>query len=381
MRRVGNIILIGTAHISQQSIDEVKRVIDEEKPDVVAVELCESRYRALRGEVKELNIKDVLRGGIWMPVFQLILSHMQRRFGEKYGVMPGAEMITAIAYAREVGARVELVDRDIGVTMRRFWNAMGSLEKLKFLWILLSSMVKEEEIDTEKLTSGDIVSQLIDEFRKFSPKAASVLIDERDSYIASKLLSLSSHGKVVAVVGAGHVDGIERRLRDPSLIKLDVCERRRFPVSKIAGGVFTALVAFFIASLLLSGVPLMILLRALMYWFIITGSLSAAGAMIGRGHPLSILTAFCVAWITTLHPLLAAGWFAGIVEAWIRKPSVEDMRKMMSSDSFSELMRNPFFRVLLVTALANVGATIGFFIGAYVVLSFTGIDLGKLIGI
>ncbi|NYT00525.1 MAG: TraB/GumN family protein [Methanocellales archaeon] len=372
-----DIILIGTAHISDKSINEVRSTIDQEKPNVVAVELCPRRYKALKGEIqKEPSIKDILRGG-YLLLVQWLLAWTQKKIASDKGGEPGAEMLFAIEKAEETGARVALIDRDIDITLRRFWSRMTFFEKLRMFSALINSSLGDgEEIDMETITEEDVVDQLVSELRSFSPSAAKVLVDERDAYIAGNLLNVAKDGKVVAVIGAGHRKGVEKFLRNPELIPpLEGLMQipKKFNFMKLFGAlVILSILTTFV--LLVVSVPLEKLLIAMGYWFIINGILSGAGALIAGAHPLSIATAFGIAWLTSLNPFLAAGWFAGLVEAYVRKPTSKDFKMMMDAETLGDLRKNRLFRVILVAALANIGSVIGTFVGLFVVLNMTGID-------
>ncbi|MGA2885648.1 MAG: TraB/GumN family protein [Halobacteriota archaeon] len=225
------IIVVGTAHISEESIHQVRRTIEAERPDVVAVELDIGRYQGLtHPEQQSASIKDILSSGrLYQFLVHWLLARVQNKLGSEVGVKPGSEMLSAIEAAGSVGASVALVDRDINVTMARFWAKMRPIEKLKMLVALLGITTSDEEIDLEDITNDDVISQLVSELRQFSPTAARVLVDERDAYLAGNLLTL--RGKVVAVVGAGHKEGIKRYLDHPELIppleELNVVPKRR----------------------------------------------------------------------------------------------------------------------------------------------------------
>ncbi len=455
-----NIILVGTGHILEKSVKEVEEVIEREKPDVVAVELCEGRYRALKGDVGTFSIKEVLNGGNpFLILTHWLLAYVQKKMGEEFGIEPGADMMAAIRKAEERGCEIALIDRPIQITMQRFWKKMGFLEKIKMMFSIIfaianiGSMGKDEEgkgkekgkdkkklmiggisagkdIELDRITDEDVVTQLMKELREFSPGAATALLDERDAYIAGSLLELQTQTfkkslikndtqqtfkksliknaaqqtfkkslikndtqqtlekglmgekrKIVAVVGAGHVTGIKELLSHPELIppKEELCSlpKRRFGINikNLLGiGLGVALVIILLAFFF-SGISFHVLLRAFLLWFIINGVLSATGVVIARGYPLSALTAFSVAWLTSLNLFLAAGWFAGLAEAHLRKPTVEDAKSMLNVESLRELMRNRLFKVVLVAALANVGSIAGTFIGAYVVWHELGIDM------
>lgn len=380
---------MGTAHVSEKSINEVNRIIEETRPDIVAVELCPGRYQALMGEaVQEIAIKDILKSGkLYFYLAQWLLAYVQKKIGANVGVEPGAEMMSAIEKAREIDADVALVDRDIQVTLQRFWSQMKLREKLRMFTAIVSaigSVGDEMDVDLDTITDEDIVSQLIDELRSFSPRAAHVLVDERDAYIANNLLNMPPDKRIVAVVGAGHRKGVQKYLDNPQLIPpMEGMEhaprKRRIGFMKIFSVLLVAFILFMFLMIILSGVPLNLILLAFGFWILINGTLSAAGAAIARGHPLSIATAFCVAWLTSLNPMIAAGWFAGLVEAWVRNPTTGDAKRLLEVESVDDLLSNNMFRILLVAALANLGSMIGTFLGAYVVLDVTGLQLGNIL--
>jgi pheromone shutdown-related protein TraB len=377
------IILVGTAHVSEKSVAEVNDVIDREKPDIVAVELCKGRYKALKGEdeVKEINIKEMLSSGkFYYFLLNWLLAYVQKKIGADTGTKPGAEMLSAIEKAEKSGARVALIDRDIQVTLGRFWNKMSFLEKLKLFGSLVAATLGfgTKEIDMDTVTQEDVVTQLVSELRKVAPSAASVLLDERDIFMAKNLIDLSREGKVVAVVGAGHREGIQRYLNAPETIPpvegLDTVPKKRFSWFKIATVAFMAMVVGILFLLIYSGgVTLTTLATALLYLFITQGILSAVGVLIARGHPLSALTAFSLAWFAFLHPLLAIGWLAGIVEAHFRPPTTDDFKTILKAETVRELMQNKLFRLILVVGLANLGSMVGTFVAIPIMVHYLNI--------
>ena len=370
------IIIIGTAHVSEKSVQEVIKAIEETKPDIVAVELCPARYKALTGQEEETEIKisELLSGGrLYFFLVQWFLAYIQKKIGDEMGVKPGSEMLAAIEAAKRAGARVALVDRDVGITIQRFWSAMGFLDKVKLIGSLIPAAFGwgKEEIDIDTITEEDIVSQMISEFRKISPAAANVLLDERDAFIARNLVSLSKQGRVLAVVGAGHREGIARHLAHPedipALEGLNEKPAKKITFAKIFGVVVSLLILATIGLVLVKAQSSQSVLLAFAIWFIVTGGLSALGVVLARGHPLSALTALMVAWMTTLNPFVAAGWFAGMVEAWKLKPTVADLKRLAQANSFEQMMQNRLFKVILVASLANLGAMAGTFIGIYII--------------
>ncbi len=370
------IIIVGTAHVSEKSVQEVVSKIEEVRPDIVAVELCPARYRALTGqeEDKEIKISELLSGGrLSFFLVQLFLGYIQRKIGDEMGVKPGSEMLAAIEAAKRTGARVALVDRDVGITIQRFWAAMGFWGKIKLIGSLIPAAIGwgEEEIDIDSITQEDIVTQLIGEFRKISPGAANALVDERDAYLARNLILLSKQGRVLAVVGAGHREGITKHLAHPENIPAieglnEKPGKKRITFIKVFGVLISLLVLAIVALVLVVAQSSHNGLQAAVIWFFVTGGLSALGVLLAGGHPLSALTALMVAWLTTLIPFIAAGWFAGMVEAWKIKPTVADLKRLAQADSFKQMMQNRLGKVILVTALSNLGAMTGVIIAGII---------------
>jgi len=368
-----NIILVGTAHISKKSIGEVKEAIEKYKPDVIAVELCRKRYEALTQKDRWENtpITSLLKSNkAYLVLAQTFLSSIQRRLGKEYGVEPGSEMITAINEAKKQDIEVALVDRDITITLKRAWRKMGIREKFRLSWEFLKALTgydegELEKIDLEELMKEDVISALMKEFGEIAPSVSDVLIHERDEYIAKKILDESKKGKVVAVVGIGHINGIKKYLEkkrlDVDLEKLEEVPRKRFSVMKTIAYAIPVLVVALIAYLAVTG-SWELATEAILAWILINGSLSALGALIARGHPFSIITAFVAAPITSLNPALAAGWFAGLVEAKMRTPMVKDFQGLSKIDSTRDFLNNRVIRLLMVVALANVGSMIGTFV-------------------
>lgn len=380
------IVLIGTAHVSEKSVSEVKAAIRNLKPDIVAVELCRARYDSLKGNIQEsqIPIKDILsQGKMHYFLIQWLLAYIQKKIGEDVGVKPGAEMLSAIEGAEAIGANVALIDRDIQVTLQRFWGKMKFTEKIRMIGSLIGGVIgigKGAEIDIDQITEQDVVAALISELRGFAPTAAEVLIDERDAYLAGSILRIAAGGNktVVAVIGAGHKPGVINYLKNPGSIPplntLMEIPKKRFSFGKIFGFLFVGFILAFFLLMLLSGVPLKILFTAFVCWFIITGVLSAAGTLLAGGHPYSAITAFLVAWLTTLHPLIAAGWFAGLMEAKQRNPTTDDVKALFGVETFKEMFKNKFMRVLLVASFANLGSMAGVLLAVYVVINIVGMD-------
>jgi len=368
-----NIILVGTAHISKESVDEVKQAIEKYNPDIVAVELCKRRYEVITEKDKWENtpVTQLLKSNnAYLVLAQTFLSSIQRRLGKEYGVEPGSEMIAACQEAKKHNLDIALVDRDISVTLKRAWRKMGLREKFRLFWEFMKAMVGYEEedlenLDLEELMKEDVISALMKEFSDLAPSASNVLIHERDKYIAKKIYDESKKGKVVAVVGAGHVNGIKNLLDkkdlDIDLKELDKVPKKRISVSKIVAFAIPVIFALIIIWLLMSrgSNAWAEIGNVFFWWFIIHGILSALGAAIARGHPFSILTAFVAAPFTSLEPFFAPGWFAGLVEAKLRTPVIKDFHELRKIESLKEFWNNKVVRLLMVVALANLGSMIG----------------------
>jgi pheromone shutdown-related protein TraB len=381
---MAEIRIVGTAHVSQQSVDEVRAAIDEYTPEVVAIELDPSRFQALKRQAADPSVKDVLEVKNFNSLLvQWLLAYLQRKIGFDVGVEPGAEMKAAIDEAEKRGIAIALVDRDIRLTLLRFWNSLGVFEKIKMFWALVISIAEVDngqQIDIESLKSQDVIDVVMEEFRKFSPNGARALIDERDAYIAHQLILLKAQrpeGRILAVVGAGHRQGISNYLETPDTLppfNSLISEPRSLPWAKIFGFGVTALFIFLIAALAFSGVGLNILLEAFLFWVIIHGLLSGIFVLLAGGHPYSALTCFCVAWMTSLNPMLHAGWIGAYVEARVRKPPLTDFRKIYETESLSEMAKIPLFKVVLVAALGNLGSLLGTVLYFIFVFPVLGID-------
>lgn len=372
------IILLGTAHISQESIIQVQETIKAEVPHCVAIELDKQRYASMKNpqQWRELDIIKVLKSGQgFLLLANLVLSSFQKRMGADVGVKPGEEMKAAIATAEELHIPAVMVDRPIQMTLKRAW-AMNSLwGKCKLLAVLISTAFDKEEVSPEQienLKNDGALDSMMNEIADYLPAVKSVLIDERDQYLASRIWETAISGepakKVVAVLGAGHLPGVERHLQ--ALAKgeesSDTTEISKVPPagigSKIAGLIFpVAIVALVVAGFFTGGAKAS--LDMVIQWILWNGFLSAFGALVAGGHILTILAGFVGAPIATLNPVIGVGMFTGLVQAWIRKPKVEDMEFLVEdAGTFKGYYKNRILRVLLVFMLSSVGGVIGNFI-------------------
>ncbi len=380
---MAEIRIIGTAHVSKESVREVQEAIAEFSPDVVAVELDATRYAALKKQVQEASVESVLEAKTFTQLLvQWILAYLQRKIGLDVGVEPGAEMKAAVEEAEARHISIALIDRDIRITLRRFWHSLSFIEKIKMLYALVASVasIDEQEIDVEELKKQDVIALAMEEFRNFSPNGARALIDERDAYLAHQIRKLSlSHERILVVIGAGHKEGINRYLAHPETlpsVESLTSEVKSRPWGLIFGGIVTFLFLFLLVAILFSGVGIDVLITALLYWVLIHGVLTAVFTLLAKGHPLSALTGFAVSWFTALNPLIAAGWFSAIVEAKIRKPGPGDLGRISRAESIGEMMEIPLFRVVIVAAMANIGSTLGTILYFVFIFPILGIDVG-----
>jgi pheromone shutdown-related protein TraB len=381
---MAEIRIIGTAHVSQQSVDEVRSAIEEFKPDVVAIELDTARYTAVKKQARDPSVDDVLEVKNFNSLLvQWLLAYLQRKIGIDVGVEPGAEMKIAISEAEQRGIPLALVDRDIRLTLLRFWSSLGFIEKIKMFWALIVSIAEVDngqEIDIESLKEQNVIDAVMQEFRKFSPNGARALIDERDAFIAHQLLMLKMQkpeGRILAVVGAGHRQGISAYLDNPTTLppfEPLTQEPKSFPWGKVFGFGVTAIFILLLLAIAFSGVGLDVLVEAFLFWVLIHGVLAAVFVLLAGGHPYTAFTCFCVAWFTSLNPMIHAGWIGAYVEAKVRKPPVSDFRKIYEADSLTAMSKVPLFKVVLVAALANLGSLLGTLLYFIFVFPVLGID-------
>ena len=368
-----NLRIIGTAHISSASADLVRQEIAEWKPDLVAVELCESRLKALRNPEafdNEALTKVLKEGKTQLVLFQSLLATEQRRLGIEEGEKPGTDLLAAIEAAEEAGIEFELVDRDIQTTMRRAWRRMGLREKFRVIngLLLNGDQNDDEEIPSvdELLQNKDLITELLNELKAVAPGAGEVLIDERDEYLAAsidRLRGRNPDGRILVVIGAGHLDAVAEKLAGPALKNENrLAELNEEPQPKkfwkIVKYALPVGMIFLFGYLLTQG-DYNQLKEVALTWLALNASLAALGALLARGHPFAILTAAIASPITSLNPTLAAGWFAGYVQMKVAKPTTKDLQDFLKLDKFSLFWSNRVGRVLLVTALANLGSSVG----------------------
>lgn len=358
------IIVVGTAHISPASVELIEQVITEFRPDSVAIELCESRYQSLRDPErwKKTDLVSVIRSGKALVLLaQLMLAGFQKKLGDQLGIKPGAEMLKAAEVAERNGATVVLADRDVRTTLRRTWAGVGIFTLCRLAFSMLSTSSGDNKIDAqeiERLKKSDALEGLLNEFSTTLPGLKKHLIDERDTYLAAKINSAPGN-KVVAALGAGHVAGVMAQLgKDLDISELDLIPPKPAWVKILGWAIPAMIIAMFAYGFWSSGSGTGIEMAKM--WFIITGTFAAIGAIICLAHPITILATFFAAPFTTINPILAAGWVAGLVEAILRKPQVADLESVMTDiGSIRGMWKNRVSRVLLLVAITNITASIG----------------------
>ena len=367
--------IIGTAHVSRKSVEEVQAVIEELKPDTVCVELDPMRYEALTDDTRwrKLDIFQVIRQKkVLFLMASLALQSYQRRLGDKLGVKPGAELLAGVESAKKVGAEVVLADRDVQATLRRTWANLGFMNKVKLIGALGASVFETEEIDEEQieaLKDREHISDMMGEFAKVMPEVKVPLIDERDQYLMSAITD--APGKVVVgVVGAGHVEGMIKQLgKKVDRDALSVVP----PPSPWVGLVkwlipVIILAAFYYGYRQHQGEELSHMLTA---WVLPNAIMCGLLTALAGGKLLSILTGIISSPITSLNPTIGAGMVVGLVEAWLRKPTVADAEELGKEvNSFAGMRKNAFSRILLVFVGAQIGSALGAYIGLGWVLSY-----------
>ncbi len=364
--------VVGTAHVSQRSVEEVRGVIEQIQPDVVCVELDQARHDALTKDsaFRDLDVFKVVREGKTLYLLaHLALSSYQRKIGASLGVKPGAELLAAVSTARDKGIPVELIDRDINITLKRTWANLGLWKRSMLLSSLLVGWEDEKgEAVTEKtvedLKEPKALSEMLTELGKAVPEVKGPLVDERDQYLSSKMLDAGrGKKKVVAVVGAAHVPGMTANLGVP----VDRAALDKLPPPSLLWTILKwGIPALFVAALIYgwqwSGSTS---LAEMMLAWILPTSIGAGGmTLIAGGSILSVISALVIAPIAAIHPLLGTGMVVGVVEAWRRKPSVSDCERLPDDvQSVKGFWRNPVTRILLIAVASGIGTAVGFWVG------------------
>ncbi|PIE55742.1 MAG: conjugal transfer protein TraB [Desulfobulbus propionicus] len=370
------VLLVGTAHISEQSADLVEQVIEQERPDNVCIELDEKRYNALarRQRWENLNLKQIIRDKqLATLLVSLLLASYQKKLGGKLGVLPGTELLRAARIADRNNIPVELCDREVRVTLRRAWHATGLLKKGYLLATLLASLFDTTEMNEEQLAElrkKDVLSEMMNEMSAALPEAKHALIDERDIFMAEKIKEVAGT-RIVAVVGAGHTEGICRVIHEDHSDRLAEISTIP-PVSAAWKVIGWAIPLIIVLSIILIGV------REganeaganALYWILANGIPSAIGACIAWAHPLTIFSAFAAAPVTSLTPVIGAGYVCAFVQVMTCPPVVREFEDAGTDiGTLSGWWRNKLLRVLLVFLMTGLGSSIGTWVGGYRIIT------------
>jgi len=361
------IYLVGTAHVSRESVNLVNEVINEKRPDTVCVELCESRYESLTQKKawQEANVFRVIREKkAFLLLSNLILVYFQKKIGHKLGARPGEEMMRAIESAEGVSASIHLADRDIRTTLARTWRLMGLWTKIKLLAQIITSAgglesITEEQI--EEMKKKDVLETLLAEIGEELPEVKNILIDERDQYLTYKIRTAPGK-RIVAVVGAGHVPGIKHYWNLP----LDIEPLKQIPPRSKLISIFKWVIPLLILALFILGffsAGTSTTTHMLKWWILANSILAGLGAALALAHPLTIFSAVVSAPLTSLNPMIAAGWVSGLVETFVGKPKVRDFERLPEDiSSLKGFWKNKISRILLVVVFTNIGSSLGTFV-------------------
>ena len=361
------ITLIGTAHVSKESARQVSEAIQEERPETVCIELCQSRYQSITQRDQWHNtdlIKVIKEKKAFLLLSNLMLSSFQKRIGQKLGIKPGEEMLRAIEAAKAVNAEIHLSDRDIRTTLSRAWRLMGFWTKIKLMAQLITSMeevdtIKEEDI--EQMKKKDVLETLLSEIGQALPELRRILIDERDQYLTYKIRTAPGK-KILAVVGAGHVPGIQRYWNEPVDVEaLDEIPPKSKVSAVLKWAIPTAVIGLIVVGFFVAGTSAGT--HMIKWWILANAGLAGLGAAAALAHPLTILSAIVASPLTSLNPMIAAGWVAGLVETFLGKPKVKDFERLPEDiSSVKGFWQNKITRILLVVVFTNIGSALGTFV-------------------
>lgn len=362
--------LVGTAHISRESVDLVRQVIEAELPDCVCLELDAQRYSALSQEQRweELDLRQLVRTRQLATLMaNMILASYQKRLGVQLGVMPGTELLEAARTAEGLQIPIALCDRDIRVTLRRAWNSLSWWRKSMLVSTFLASAFESPELSEEELRrirQQDVLSELMAELGEAMPDLKRVLIDERDAYLAQKILEAPGQ-HVVAVVGAGHVRGMLAALGAQRNVDLDEINQIP-PVSPVLKWIGWAIPVLIVGSIAAIGFKQGSAAAGenALFWFLANAIPSGIGGLIALAHPATVLAASVAAPFTSLTPLIGVGYVAAFVQAWVRPPRVTEFQSVGTDMSVPRLWwRNRLLKIFLVFILTTLGSLIGTWVG------------------
>lgn len=358
------ITLIGTAHVSKESARLVKKTIDEVLPDSVCIELDEDRYKNIQNPKfwENTNVSQIIKEKkVGLMLANIALSSYQKRMAKEMHTTPGQEMLQGIQSAEEYHCNLVLADRNIQITFLRIWRKLSLWVKCKlFVTLLFRDGDTDDDVDLENLMNKDNLKIALSSIDQNFPQIAEILIHERDQYLANKIKTAAGN-KIVAIVGAAHIQGIQKEIYKKQdmerLSSIPKPKKSSRVVAWIIPTIVFLLIAYGFATNMETG------LQQMGAWVLWNSSMAAIFTAMALGHPLSILTSFVLAPITSLNPLLACGWFTGLVEANIRKPTVGDINNV-PEDIFhiKRIYKNRFLRALAVVLLTNIGSVVGTFI-------------------
>lgn len=365
--------IVATAHISPSSVREVEKTIQDNEVDSVCVEMDEKRAQSLLNpdKYKQLDIiKIIKRNEGFLMLANVILSSFQKRLGNENKSAPGSEMLKAMEEAKKKGIPVENVDRSIQTTLKRAWRKTSLWGKAKLMALLLESAFSREKVseeEIEQLKSTSALDEMMESFSREMPVIKSVLIDERDKYLATKIWQ-SSGKNVVAVLGAGHVEGVVKHLESFAGAKevFNVEELDSLPPKGIIGkviawGIPLLIIGLIASSFFIGGKELFT--KSALLWVVYNSVPAALGVLLAGGHILSALVAFLASPITSLSPMIGVGFCAALAQAFILAPTVGDMENL-SEDALSirGFYKNRILRTLLVFLFSSLLGSIGTFL-------------------
>jgi len=365
--------LLGTAHVSAKSVEEVSAVVEEINPDSICIELCQKRYENIknRDQWKKTDIFTIIKQKkVLLLMTNLVMSSFYRKIGKELDVTPGAEMMRGAQDAEKHGINLVLADRNIDITLKRIWNGLSFLQKIKCAAGLASIMFfPPEEIDenaVEELKEGDKIGDAMNELAKEFPGIKSRLVDERDLYLAEKIRTAPGK-KIVAVLGAAHCEGVLRHIKIPfDLSEIEKIPPKSYTAVIIGWIICAAVIALLAYGFIKGGVETGV--NSIILWSVTTSVFSALGCACALAHPLAILSVFICAPLVTIIPMIATGWVAGIVQAIVKKPTAEDMENIpVDTETFKGFWKNSLTRILLVIIFTNIGASVGKFVAGVII--------------
>lgn len=374
--------IVGTAHVSDKSRKEVADLIERIKPDKVCIELDQERYDSFydTDRWKKLDIFEVIKKGKFLYLLaNLAISAYQRKMGAKLGVKPGAELIGAAEVAKANGAEIVLIDRNIHITLKRVWGNLGFLTKCNLLGTIVESLFEgkdsskeETSEDIEDLKKDENISSMMETFAEELPQVHLPLIDERDRYLVAKMRECGGKN-VVAVVGAGHVAGMQRYFKT----EIDTQELDKLPKK----GILVPILKWAIPLIIVGGIAYGVYTRGfdslyemLTAWILPNSVFCFLTAVLALAHPLTILASIFVSPLTSTTPVIGAGIVLGLLEAWLRRPKVEDCEDLVNVHTLKGFYKNRFTHVLIVAVLTTFGSAAGAWIGIAWLLAILGLN-------